>query len=99
MNDDKEGTIRDRAYAIWQEEGEPDGRDAEHWHRAASEQTPPVAPERADPTAGVDASGLPTEESAAAAPAAAEPVSTGDTDAASPLTKLKKKTAKIVKSL
>jgi hypothetical protein len=31
--------IRERAYAIWEEEGRPDGRDWEHWHRAARELT------------------------------------------------------------
>jgi hypothetical protein len=29
--------IRERAYAIWVEEGQPHGRDAEHWHRAREE--------------------------------------------------------------
>jgi hypothetical protein len=29
--------IRTRAYAIWEEEGRPDGRDWEHWCRAAQE--------------------------------------------------------------
>jgi hypothetical protein len=35
-----EGTddaIRRRAYAIWEEEGRPDGRDREHWARASAE--------------------------------------------------------------
>ena len=94
MNDDKERTIRDRAYAIWQEEGEPEGREADHWHRASSEFETGGTPEAADPTAGVDASGLPTEDSVASEPQA----STAPAEA-SPLTKLKKKTTKIAKSL
>lgn len=33
---DREQRIRDRAYAIWVEEGRPDGRDQQHWHDAES---------------------------------------------------------------
>jgi hypothetical protein len=33
----QETAIRTRAYAIWEEEGRPEGRDWEHWHRAALE--------------------------------------------------------------
>lgn len=29
--------IRNRAYALWEEEGRPHGRDAEHWARACEE--------------------------------------------------------------
>lgn len=29
--------VRQRAYAIWEEEGRPDGRDHVHWHRACEE--------------------------------------------------------------
>lgn len=93
-SDDRQGTIRDRAYAIWQEEGHPEGRDADHWHRAESELATPDAVEGADPTVGVDATGLPTEDSTASAP----PASSEAADAG-PLTKIKKKTAKIAKSL
>ena len=32
-----EQRIRDRAYAIWQEEGEPSGRAEEHWAKARAE--------------------------------------------------------------
>ena len=103
MMDDKDGTIRDRAYAIWQEEGEPEGRDADHWHRAESEQGAPPVDADDDPTARVDASGLPEAEQSAAAPAWEEPAApstaTEAPAAASPLAKLKKKTAKIAKSL
>lgn len=30
----REQIIRDTAYAIWQAEGQPEGRDAEHWRQA-----------------------------------------------------------------
>jgi hypothetical protein len=32
-----EQTIQERAYAIWIEEGQPEGRDLEHWLRARGE--------------------------------------------------------------
>lgn len=33
----REQAIRERAYAIWEEEGRPDGRDLDHWRRAEQE--------------------------------------------------------------
>jgi hypothetical protein len=33
----REQVIRERAYAIWEEEGRPDGRDLDHWRRAEQE--------------------------------------------------------------
>ena len=33
----REQAIRERAYAIWEEEGTPDGKDLDHWLRAAAE--------------------------------------------------------------
>lgn len=32
-----ESAIRERAYAIWEAEGRPEGREWEHWRRAAQE--------------------------------------------------------------
>jgi hypothetical protein len=32
-----EDRVRVRAYEIWEREGRPDGKDDEHWHRAAKE--------------------------------------------------------------
>lgn len=37
MDSDKEARIRQRAYEIWQREGQPQGRDAEHWQQAEAE--------------------------------------------------------------
>ncbi|WP_332687636.1 DUF2934 domain-containing protein [Devosia sp.] len=34
MHAQQEVEIRDRAYALWQEEGSPEGRDQEFWYRA-----------------------------------------------------------------
>ena len=33
----QESQIRERAYAIWEEEGRPDGREWDHWERASYE--------------------------------------------------------------
>jgi|HubBroStandDraft_6_1064221.scaffolds.fasta_scaffold753448_2 hypothetical protein len=32
-----EHKIRERAYAIWEEEGRPEGKETEHWLRAEAE--------------------------------------------------------------
>ena len=37
MNREKHEQIATRAYALWQAEGQPDGRHEEHWHRAVRE--------------------------------------------------------------
>ena len=37
MTANREGRIKERAYAIWESEGRPEGRHAEHWRRAAEE--------------------------------------------------------------
>jgi hypothetical protein len=34
---DHEDAIRERAYLIWQREGQPDGRAQAHWERAITE--------------------------------------------------------------
>lgn len=37
---DAEDAVRRRAYALWEEEGRPHGRDREHWERAEREVGP-----------------------------------------------------------
>ena len=37
MQGDREERIRERARAIWEEEGRPEGKDREHWERATAE--------------------------------------------------------------
>lgn len=37
MTEDRESRIRRRAYALWEEEGRPDGRTDEHWAWAEAE--------------------------------------------------------------
>jgi hypothetical protein len=37
MDQEKHGRIEQRAYALWQAEGQPNGRHEDHWHRAMQE--------------------------------------------------------------
>ncbi|WP_245214876.1 DUF2934 domain-containing protein [Roseomonas indoligenes] len=37
MQDQEQGRIRERAHAIWEGEGRPEGRHAEHWQQAEQE--------------------------------------------------------------
>ena len=37
MTQDREHRIRERAHAIWEREGRPHGRHADHWHQASQE--------------------------------------------------------------
>ena len=37
MQADREQAIRQRAYALWEEDGRPDGKNLEHWLRADTE--------------------------------------------------------------
>jgi Protein of unknown function (DUF2934) len=39
-----EESVKARAYALWEEEGRPDGKHLEHWRRAASETASELAP-------------------------------------------------------
>ena len=34
---DEERAVHERAYFLWETEGQPEGRDLDHWHRAAAE--------------------------------------------------------------
>lgn len=51
INPDHHDLVRTRAYLVWVEEGRPEGRDVEHWHRAvelvANEAAEAHAPEPA----------------------------------------------------
>ena len=45
MSNDRDARIRERAYAIWEEQGRPDGRHEDHWRQAEAEQpADPMAP-------------------------------------------------------
>lgn len=41
---DRENEIRERAYAIWEHEGKPEGRQLEHWERAEKQINGEFAP-------------------------------------------------------
>ena len=51
IDPDHHDLVRTRAYLLWVEEGRPEGRDVEHWHRAlelvASEAADAQTPEPA----------------------------------------------------
>jgi hypothetical protein len=49
--DGHEESIRRRAYEIWEEEGRPEGRQDEHWARAAAEVAGLARPEAGQSTA------------------------------------------------
>ena len=66
MDSEKERRIRERAYDIWQREGRPHGRDAEHWRRAAAEIEAESQPRPEPETVG--AGGTPLRSRRAAKP-------------------------------
>ena len=37
MTEDRERRIRERAYALWEQEGRPEGRHEHHWRQASQE--------------------------------------------------------------
>jgi hypothetical protein len=61
--------LRDAAYKLWLEEGQPEGRDQEHWHKAIAALSPaePGAESEAKPKAKAPRK---TAPKAAAKPAA-----------------------------
>ncbi|WP_298090295.1 DUF2934 domain-containing protein [uncultured Sphingomonas sp.] len=69
---EREKKVRDRAYALWQAEGEPHGRDQHHWSQAELELGADDADAAAEP-ADSPAADTPLTDTQASAPAAAEP--------------------------
>jgi hypothetical protein len=63
MVTDRDQRIRERAYRIWEEEGQPEGRQEEHWRRAEAE----ISEEEAQSLSPSGRAGVPSEISAAAA--------------------------------
>jgi hypothetical protein len=61
MDREKERRIRERAYEIWLREGQPQGRDVDHWEKAAAEieaesgSPPESKPEREQEAAEAEA--------------------------------------------
>ena len=81
-----EEAIRERAYTIWQREGQPDGRQDEHWQQALEELSAEAAA-AGSPVEGVAGLDAPapkprarrTTKAADAAKPAKAPASTGKT--------------------
>ncbi|MET0747772.1 MAG: DUF2934 domain-containing protein [Rhizobium sp.] len=69
MENDRDELIRQRAYAIWEEQGKPQGEDMRHWLQAWQEL--------ADSGDDVGAVTPADQEGSAAAHAAAKPVGNG----------------------
>ncbi len=72
--------VRDTAYAIWEAEGKPQGRDREHWQQA--EQRVAASTAEGKPKPKVPAKGKAPVSAAKAAPAATPPAKTAATKAA-----------------
>lgn len=78
--DDDEHRIRERAYRIWEEEGRPEGREHEHWHRArervAGERSEKDSASRRKPASPASASPMPSSSApSSSAPPPAAPAS------------------------
>lgn len=74
MESEKEKRIRDRAYEIWEREGQPAGRHDEHWRQAEAELAAETQSEEGAAAAGNKPASDPADTSTAkpvpAAPAA-----------------------------
>ena len=54
-DDEREQRIRERAFQIWIDDGQPEGKDKEHWARA-TEEVEPDPEKSADNALGVQTS-------------------------------------------
>ena len=77
MADDRDAQIRQHAYRLWQQEGEPHGRDREHWERAERELA-------GDAPADPKPAGSPAGDPHVDAGAAAAQVGSDDAEAPAP---------------
>lgn len=73
MADEREDRVRDRAYRLWQQDGEPHGRDRDHWDQAEREIADAGAAIDADASAAATAIGGDTSDTPAAAPMPSDP--------------------------
>lgn len=65
-------TLAARAYAIWESEGRPHGRDVEHWKQAEAETTAPRARRATSKTAPKSGAKVPPKVAAAMSAAVGE---------------------------
>ena len=63
MDTERDRRIRDRAYALWVEDGRPEGRSDEHWLRAEREAGESEAPEDPSRSRPVGSSAKPRKPS------------------------------------
>lgn len=71
MDNEREELIRRRAYAIWEQEGRPDGQHQRHWEQAAREMQGPEMQGPETPGQETQANGSRRREKQAAAVAGA----------------------------
>ncbi len=83
MSDDRNDRIRQRAYRIWQEEGEPHGRDQAHWDQAAREIEESISVTGEPEDTGVGESGPAASDASGplAVPAVGSPAATDPAEA------------------
>ncbi|ASQ00327.1 DUF2934 domain-containing protein (plasmid) [Sinorhizobium meliloti] len=76
MDNEREELIRRRAYAIWEQEGRPDGQHQRHWEQAAREMQGPEmqGPETPGQETQANGSRRREKQTAAGAGAPASPV-------------------------
>ena len=80
MNDDREQWLQQRAYAIWETEGCPEGRHREHWQQAERELSAAHAVEQYG--SSLASAGEPVAESTGKRPRRGAPKATTSTAAA-----------------
>ncbi|MEL7300383.1 MAG: DUF2934 domain-containing protein [Pseudomonadota bacterium] len=80
--------IRDAAYFLWLDEGQPEGRDEAHWLKAIDALTP-AKPASKPRTAKAPAAKAPAKKAAAKAPAKASAKAGAKTAAKTPRAKAK----------
>ncbi|HDZ73676.1 MAG TPA: DUF2934 domain-containing protein [Aurantimonas coralicida] len=68
MNDDLEAKIRQRAYAIWERENQPEGKHLEHWRCAQTEIEAEQSSAAGQPEQPASVQTEPTEDAAGSAP-------------------------------
>ena len=82
--------IRDAAYFLWLKDGQPEGRDQEHWHAAQAELMPEAVTEAPKPKAPRKKAAAKPRAAKAAAAAKAEAAAKPAAPAAKPAAKPKK---------
>jgi hypothetical protein len=105
MAQDRDSQVRERAHAIWLEEGMPEGQAEQHWNRAESEfaddeASATITPVSTDatPTEAPEAtSGVSTSDNADQTPVAPDVEAITEPAAAPPASATKKQTRRKVK--